>query len=160
MRDKNKTSNFKKLKDLREQEKQAHNQQVQDKVSKISEDPIGNQTRYIDSKKLRWYDYLIALAISSCIIGFSFIIGIFVYKSTEKSEWIVTAFALLSLLAFLFTNWIKNKKVAKFYNDTRRRYQTTLSEEEGYLRRISKIILLVCLVLSITSVIIAITLWV
>ncbi|WP_339033760.1 hypothetical protein [Spiroplasma endosymbiont of Cantharis rufa] len=160
MRDKNKTSNFKKLKDLREQEKIAHKQQVKDKINEISKEPIGTQTRYIDSKKLRWYDYLIVLIISFALIGLSFILGIFALKSTEKSEWVVTAFALITLLAFLITNWIKNRKVAKYYNDITRRYQSTLSEEEGFLRRLSKIILLICLVLSITSIILAITLWV
>ncbi|AUB31875.1 hypothetical protein [Spiroplasma floricola] len=160
MKDKNKTSNFQKLKDLRENEKQAHSQQVQDKVSEISKDPIGSKTKYMDSKKLRWYDYLIALLISLVLIGFSFIIGIFAFKSLEKSEWMITAFALLSILIWLIIGWIKNRQVAKFYNDARRRYQTTLSEEEGFLRRISKITLLVCLVLTITSIIMAITLWV
>ncbi len=160
MRDKNKTNNFKKLKDLREQEKIAHKQQVQDKISQISIEPIGTQTRYIDSKKLKWYDYLIVLIISSALIGLSFILGIFALKSTEKSEWVITAFALISLLAFLITNWIKNRKVARYYNDITRRYQTTLSEDEGFLRRLSKIFLLICLVLSITSIILAITLWV
>ncbi|QHX36860.1 hypothetical protein [Spiroplasma sp. BIUS-1] len=157
MKDENKTSNFKKLKDLREQEKQAHKQQVQDKVSEVSKDPLNSQMRFIDSKKLRWYDYLIALFISAIIIGFSFIIGIFAFKDIDKTEWITTAFALLSILSWLIIGYIKNRQVAKFYNDTRRRYQTTLSEEEGFLRRISKIALLICLVLTITSIIIWVT---
>ncbi|ALD66681.1 hypothetical protein [Spiroplasma cantharicola] len=160
MRDKNKTSNFKKLKDLHEQEKFAHKQQIQDKVNEISKDPIGTQTRYMDAKKLKWYDYLIVLILSFALIGLSFILGIFALKSIEKTEWIITAFALISLLAFLITNWIKNRKVANYYNDITRRYQTTLSEDEGFIRRLSKIILLICLVLSITSIILAITLWV
>ncbi|WP_338984625.1 hypothetical protein [Spiroplasma endosymbiont of Diplazon laetatorius] len=157
MKDKNKTSNFQKLKDLREQEKQAHKQQVQDKVSEVSRDPIGSQTRYIESKKLRWYDYLIALGISAGVIGISFILGIFAFKDFSKTEWITTASALIALLTWLIIGYIKNRQVAKFYNDTRRRYQTTLSEEEGFLRRISKIALLICLVLTITSIIIWVT---
>ncbi|AUM62847.1 hypothetical protein [Spiroplasma monobiae] len=158
MKDKNNISNFKKLKDLREQEKQAHKQKVQDKVSDITKDPLSTQSKFIESKKLRWYDYLIVLSISAFVTGISFILGIFAFKDIEKTEWVTTASALLSLLTWLIIGYIKNRQVAKFYNDTRRRYQTTLSEEEGFLRRISKIALLICLVLTITSIIIFITL--
>ncbi|AGR41456.1 hypothetical protein [Spiroplasma taiwanense] len=160
MKEQKNTSNLKKLKDLREQEKLAHKQEISDKVKKLNSDPLETRTKFIHSKKLRWYDYLIIFGFSTFIIGLAFILGIFAFQNIEKTEWIITAIAVFGLLVWLILGWYKNKQVAKFYNDVRRRYQSSLSEEEGHLRRISKIILLICLILVITSIILGLILWV
>ncbi|WP_166508471.1 hypothetical protein [Spiroplasma chinense] len=150
MKNKDKT-NSQLIKDLRKQQKEAHEQQVSDKIDSITRDPLETGRQFADSKKLRWYDYISIVAISAAIIGFSFLIGIFALNAIAKTEWVLALATLTTLLTWLILGWFKNKKVAEFFNDSRRRYQTTLTTWEGHLRRILKIIFGICSILLVTT---------
>lgn len=149
MKENNKPS----LKSISKERKEAHKQHVADKISEIQSDGIERETDYLSSKKLRWYDYIIIIAVCAILIGVSFIISIFTLNDLIKTEYFTSMFGIIALVIWLIMGFIRNNNTAKFYNDSRRRYQSTFTVEEGRNRRISKIILFIGLVLLVTTTI-------
>ncbi|ASP28189.1 hypothetical protein SCORR_v1c04150 [Spiroplasma corruscae] len=141
------------IKEVRKAIKDEHNQYVNNKIDQMFENPIQRQMNFDKSRKLRLYDYFIIVTLALLMIGLSFIISIFIIKDINMVSWVTSAFTLICLFSAIVTGWLKNNLVAKFFNDKRRRYQTTMTEEEGLFRRIIKIILFTSLILLIISII-------
>ncbi|AKU79686.1 hypothetical protein [Spiroplasma turonicum] len=150
--------NTQKSKDIKRKIKEDHKAYVNNKIDEIFENPVEKHYSFNQSKRLKLYDYIIILISVLISIGISFLISIYGFKDISKTEWFTAAFTFLSLFSAIITGWLKNNYVARFFNDKRRRYQTTLSSEEGFMRRIIKILLLISLILLIISVIFVFTL--
>ncbi|ARU91409.1 hypothetical protein SCLARK_00772 [Spiroplasma clarkii] len=155
MKENNKSS----FRRINKERRKAHQQQVDDQVLDIQSGGIEREVDYLSSKKLRWFDYIIIALICAIITGFSFILGIFALKSLERTEFITTAFGAVSVFIWLLIGFIRNNHSAKFYNDSRRRYQSTFTVEEGRNRRIGKMFLLTGVILLIISGVIALILY-
>ena len=93
MKENNKSS----IRSINKERKRAHQQQVADKVLDIQSDGIEREADYFSSKKLRWYDYIIIVALCALITGLSFILGIFAFKSLPKTEFITTTFGAIAI---------------------------------------------------------------
>ncbi|AOG60663.1 hypothetical protein SHELI_v1c07140 [Spiroplasma helicoides] len=153
MKDKNKDSYKNSLKEHIKDRKQAYKQQREDIVSEVQSGGVQKEVEYIDAKKLRWFDYLIIFGTFLALLGLSFIVSVFIMKDIDRTEYITTAIAGLGILVWLVMGWLRNNKTAKFYNDSRRRYQSTFTTDEGINRRKSKIIISIAGLMLITSII-------
>ncbi|AHI53121.1 hypothetical protein [Spiroplasma culicicola] len=153
MKRNNKDSLNKQLKDLSKQNRLAHKQEVEDIVKDVQTDFLNREYDYNNAKRLNLIDYILIVLISATLVGLSFIIAIFGLKDISKTEYFTTASGAILLFTALIMGFIRNNNSAKFYNDSRRRYQPTFTEEEARNRRISKIILFTSLILLIVSII-------
>ncbi len=141
------------IKEKQKKAKLEHNQYVQDKISQVLDNPMEKQLSFRNSKRLRYYDYIIIILACLFAIGISFLISIYLLKNISRTEWVTAAFTVFSIIGGLVTSWLKNNYVANYYNDKRKRYQTTLSDEEGTMRRIAKIFLITGAILLIVSIV-------
>ncbi|AKX34072.1 hypothetical protein SLITO_v1c04190 [Spiroplasma litorale] len=146
------------IKSLKKSIKEDHKNYVDGKIDEMFENPVQKLYSFRSSKKLKFYDYFIVAGLVLVSIGISFLISIYGFKNINKTEWVSAGFTIFTLLAAIVTGWVKNNYVAKFFNDKRRRYQTTLSTEEGFMRRIIKILLLTFLTLLVITIIFIFTL--
>ncbi|QBQ07948.1 hypothetical protein SGLAD_v1c07490 [Spiroplasma gladiatoris] len=141
------------LKDLSKKRKESFNDQVNDAINEIKSGGIEREIEYLDAKKLRWYDYLTLFFAYLIVLGISFLIGIYAFKDIVKTEYICTAISLMGFFIWLIMGYIRNRNTARYFNDARRRYDSTVTPEEGHNRRIAKIIFLFSILMLITCVV-------
>ncbi|AOX43802.1 hypothetical protein S100390_v1c04590 [Spiroplasma sp. NBRC 100390] len=148
---------FKQLHELKQEQKKTH----QKEVAEIVDDTYQNHTLKLETyqklKRITWFHCLIAVLISAIIVGFSFLLGVFAFKDIKKTEWIVVSFLVIILLIWFILGWYKNKTAAAYFNDHRRRYQPTLTDDEANIKKIRNILLIIAAILLISSLIIFFT---
>ncbi|QGS52150.1 hypothetical protein [Spiroplasma tabanidicola] len=150
---KNNKNKYNVLKELRKDQRDAHKDFVNNKVDEVLDDYVEKHSEYISSKKLRWYDYIIIVFISILITGLSFIISIYGFKDITRTNYFTAAAGFLGLFIWIVYGFVINRRTAKFYNDSRRRYSSTLSPEEALSRRINKCFFFGSIILLIISLI-------
>ncbi|WP_425380592.1 hypothetical protein [Spiroplasma endosymbiont of Stenodema calcarata] len=148
---------FKKLHQLKQEEKETHQKEVAEIVNETYQNHNLKLDTYQNLKRITWFNYLIAILVSAILVGFSFILGIFAFKDIKKTEWIVVSFLAIILLIWLILGWYKNKTAAAYFNDHRRRYQPTLTDEEAKIKKIRSVLLIIAAILLICSLIIFFT---
>ncbi|AGM24985.1 hypothetical protein [Spiroplasma chrysopicola] len=142
-----------KLKGLRSTEKKAHAQEVAATIKEVNTNKNEKLQNYQKWKKLQYWHYLIILSLCTIIIGFSFIIGLVFLKDIKKIEWVLVGFGVILLVLWFILGWQKNRQAAQYFNDSRRRYQPTLTEEEATIKKARKIILATAIIVLTTSLI-------
>lgn len=148
---------FKQLHELKQEQKKIHQKEVTEIVDEKYQNHNLKLETYQKLKRITLLHCLIALLISSVIIGLSFLLGIFAFKDIKKTEWIVVSFLVIIILIWFILGWYKNKTAAAYFNDHRRRYQPTLTDEEANIKKIHNIILIIAAPLLISSLIIFFT---
>ncbi|PPE04393.1 hypothetical protein EELLY_v1c00680 [Entomoplasma ellychniae] len=149
------TDSKKSKKEVHEFKKNSIEQDINSKVEKHDSKAMYKSINYKVSKKMRWYDYLTVLSVSTTYIIISLLMQRFIKFSKNGNnifEILITTGFILFIALFIINGYLRNKKTAKYFNNKIKRYETTLDEKEGFSRRISKIFILISLILFITSI--------
>ncbi|PPE06842.1 hypothetical protein [Mesoplasma corruscae] len=111
--------------------------------------------KYKYNKKLRYYHYLIVVAFVFVYTIVTFLLTYFLNNTQENLwEYLITSAAFLFLLFAIINGWLRNRKTAKFFNDSRKRYHSTFTEEEGKSKKISKVLFLISFLFFVEIIII------
>ncbi|WP_338971845.1 hypothetical protein [Spiroplasma endosymbiont of Panorpa germanica] len=143
-----KKSSFKQLKELKADQKEIHNKEVDEviKDTYYSEDTLNKKAKYRYNKSLRWYEVLIATVISGILLMIAFLVDVYAMPGKYFASTMTTILIVFGLVVWLVLGWIKNRQAAKHYNDARRRYLPTLSDEEAWIAKIRKLMLIFVIV--------------
>ncbi|AUF83400.1 hypothetical protein CXP39_01090 [Mesoplasma syrphidae] len=154
---KNKSSNSssrKINKEISEFRKNSIKQQINEKIDRHEAKSDYKHIKFLSAKKLRWYDYLTIVFVSAIYIAIAILINQFAFDSSKNYiEILFTTGFLIFLALFLLNGFIRNKRTAKYFNNTFKRYDSTLDEQEGLSRRISKIFILISTILFVAMLI-------
>jgi len=119
----------------------------QEEVNKILEQTYfsseGNeQLKYYKKiKAMKWWSYLIALTIAIILTGISLIV-FYTTNNSRVLNYVNIGIILLMLITIVVINYVKNNSAAKYFNDKKRRYQRTLTDEEAKVFLTLKILFL------------------
>jgi len=123
---KDKVSIIKEAKAIHQQDKEAHQREVNEIIQETYYAPGSKQRtkEYQKAKTMKWWHYLTALIIGLILTGISFAINYTIDLQTANYFNYGMMFGIL--LFMMIINYWKNRQAAKFFNDRRRRYQRTL----------------------------------
>ncbi|AXK51490.1 hypothetical protein [Spiroplasma alleghenense] len=137
-------STFKQLKELKADQKEIHEAEVKDVIKETYQGPdsFEQKTKYRFAKSLRWYEILITVIISGIFLMIAFLVDIYAMPGKYFASTMTTILIVFGLLVWLIMGWIKNRRAAGYYNDARRRYLATMTDEEAWIVKIRKLVLI------------------
>ncbi|AHI54187.1 hypothetical protein SSABA_v1c07850 [Spiroplasma sabaudiense Ar-1343] len=132
------------LKQLRKDQKEIHKKEVTAVIDETynSSDSHDRKSNYKLAKSLNWIEILGTIVCSLVFVAIAFLVDVFALPGKYFASTMTTILIVLGLIIWLVLGWVKNRQAANYYNDARRRYLPTMTDDEALIVKIRKLILI------------------